>query len=93
MLLTPPCWNNYRKGGIIIDSTTLNFLKELYEGYKKFGEKFTLQYSKDPNEKLKQINMLNILEESGFITLTSSSLGWRGIEFTSYGISYIEDLI
>lgn len=44
-----------------MDSTTLNFLKELYEGYKKFGQKFTLQYAKDPNEKLKQINMLNIL--------------------------------
>lgn len=72
---------------------TLEFLKELYTGYKQYGYKFSLVYSTDQSEKLEQQKMLEYLEDNGYIILTSNSIGFRGIEFTDYGLDYIENLI
>lgn len=76
-----------------MNSETLEFFKELYTGYKQYGYKFSFVYSTDQLEKLKQLKMLEYLEYNGYIILTSNSIGCRGIEFTDYGLNYIENLI
>ena len=44
-----------------MNSETLEFLKELYTGYKQYGYKFSLVYSTDQSEKLEQQKMLEYL--------------------------------
>mgnify|MGYP003176071084 CR=1 FL=1 len=60
-----------------MNSETLEFLKELYTGYKQYGYKFSLVYSTDQSEKLEQQKMLEYLEDNGYIILTSNSIGFR----------------
>jgi hypothetical protein len=100
-MVFPPCYNvitdiavseYIQKGGINMPTETFNFLKSLYSEYQKYNSQFTICYSHDMSEKRKQAKMFEYLESEGYIVRKANVLGYRTIDFTEYGISYMKNL-